>query len=53
MQESKRYRFAGKERGRTGGIQDRTDAKKEGFKTGGRQERRVQDMRYAEEERCW
>ena len=28
------------------------DAKQEGFKTGGRQERRVQDMRDAEQERC-
>ena len=76
MQESRRY--AGKERGSKGRMQDRRDsgqegcrkvriqdrwdsghgkpdrwdAKQEGFKTVWKQERRFQDVRDAEQERC-
>ena len=37
-------KFAGQEGGRIGGIQDWRDARNELFRTGGKQEKRVQDM---------
>ena len=37
----------------TRGIQERRDTGKEGYRKGGIQERRVQDRRDVEQERCW
>ena len=44
---------SGLEQFRTGGIHEIRDSGLEGYKKVGIQERRVQDRRYAEQERCW
>ena len=38
---------------RTGGIQERRDSGMHGYRKRGIQEWRVQDMRDAEQEKCW